>query len=130
MQVSKKIKGSKNTSTKTIAEKIAKFAKEDWFFDSVKVDEETQTITFGVNVLSVRVTIDTLDDDWFCVRFDDSSNTVRFVTNTDYRRIFNLIGTVKDEFFSLNNRMMELKLSGWKKSGRKKDKEVPLNTLF
>ncbi len=116
--------------TTNIAQKIAKFAKEDWFFDFVKVDEDSKTITFGVNVLSVRVTIDTLDDDWFRVRFDDNNNTVRFVTNTDYRRIYNLIETVKDEFFSLNDKMMQLKLSGWKKSGRKKDKEVPLNTLF
>lgn len=126
----KKNSGSKNTSTKTIAEKIVKFASEDWFFDSVQFDETSQTFTFGVNVLSVNATIETLDDNWFRVRFDDSSNTVRFVTNTDYRRIYNLIETVKDEFFSLNDKMMELKLSGWKKSGRKKNKEVPLNTLF
>lgn len=126
----KKISGSKNTSTKTIAEKIVKFASEDWFFDSVQFDENSQTFTFGVNVLSVSATIDTLDDDWFRVRFFDSSNTVRFVTNTDYRRIYNLIETVKDEFFSLNDKVMKLKLSGLKKSSRKKDKVVPLNTLF
>ena len=126
----KKSTGSKNTSTKKIAEKIVRIASEDWFFDSVQFDENSQTFTFGVNVLSVNATLETLDDDWFRVRFFDSSNTVRFVTNTDYRRIYNLIETVKDEFFSLNDKMMELKLSGWKKSGRKKDKEVPLNTLF
>lgn len=126
----KKISGSKNTSTKTIAEKIVKFASEDWFFDSVQFDENSQTFTFGVNVLSVSATIETLDDDWFRVRFFDSSNTVRFVTNTDYRRIYNLIETVKDEFFSLNDKVMKLKLSGLKKSSRKKDKVVPLNTLF
>lgn len=126
----KKISGSKNTSTKTIAEKIVKFASEDWFFDSVQFDENSQTFTFGVNVLSVNATIETLDDDWFRVRFDDSSNTVRFITNSDYRRIYNLIETVKDEFFSLNDKVMKLKLSGLKKSSRKKDKVVPLNTLF
>lgn len=126
----KTINGSKNTSTKTIAEKIVKFASEDWFFDSVQFDENSQTFTFGVNVFSVNATIETLDDDWFRVRIDDSSNTVRFVTNTDYRKIYNLIETVKDEFFSLNDKMMKLKLSGWEKSSRKKDKEVPLNTLF
>ena len=126
----KKSTGSKNTSTKKIAEKIVRIASEDWFFDSVQFDENSQTFTFGVNVLFVNATLETLDDDWFRVRFFDSSNTVRFVTNTDYRRIYNLIETVKDEFFSLNDKMMELKLSGWKKSGRKKDKEVPLNTLF
>ncbi|MBR6130233.1 MAG: hypothetical protein IKQ20_00050 [Bacteroidales bacterium] len=125
----KKIMGSKNTSTKTIAEKIVKFASEDWFFDSVQFDENSQTFTFGVNVLSVNATLETLDDNWFRVRFDDSSNTVRFIKNTDYRSIYNLIETVKDEFFSLNDKMM-LKLSGWEKSSRKKDKEVPLNTLF
>lgn len=126
----KKISGSKNTSTKTIAEKIVKFASEDWFFDSVQFDENSQTFTFGVNVLSVSATIETLDDNWFRVRFDDSSNTVRFITNSDYRRIYNLIETVKDEFFSLNDKVMKLKLSGLKKSSRKKDKVVPLNTLF
>lgn len=125
----KKIMGSKNTSTKIIAEKIVKFASEDWFFDSVQFDENSQTFTFGVNVLSVNATLETLDDNWFRVRFDDSSNTVRFIKNTDYRSIYNLIETVKDEFFSLNDKMM-LKLSGWEKSSRKKDKEVPLNTLF
>ncbi len=125
----KKIMGSKNTSTKTIAEKIVKFASEDWFFDSVQFDENSQTFTFGVNVLSVNATLETLDDNWFRVRFDDSSNTARFIKNTDYRSIYNLIETVKDEFFSLNDKMM-LKLSGWEKSSRKKDKEVPLNTLF
>lgn len=111
----KKISGSKNTSTKTIAEKIVKFASEDWFFDSVQFDENSQTFTFGVNVLSVSATIETLDDNWFRVRFDDSSNTVRFITNSDYRRIYNLIETVKDEFFSLNDKVMKLKLSGLKK---------------
>ncbi len=126
----KKISGSKNTSTKTIAEKIVKFASEDWFFDSVQFDENSQTFTFGVNVLSVSATIETLDDNWFRVRFDDSSNTVRFITNSDYRRIYNLIETVKDEFISLNDKVMKLKLSGLKKSSRKKDKVVPLNTLF
>lgn len=126
----KKISGSKNTSTKTIAEKIVKFASEDWFFDSVQFDENSQTFTFGVNVLSVSATIETLDDNWFRVRFEDSSNTVRFITNSDYRRIYNLIETVKDEFFSLNDKVMKLKLSGLKKSSRKKDKVVPLNTLF
>lgn len=125
----KKSTGSKNTSTKTIAEKIVRIASEDWFFDSVQFDENSQTFTFGVNVLSVNATLETLDDNWFRVRFDDSSNTVRFIKNTDYRSIYNLIETVKDEFFSLNDKMM-LKLSGWEKSSRKKDKEVPLNTLF
>ena len=126
----KKSTGSKNTSSKKIAEKIVRIASEDWFFDSVQFDENSQTFTFGVNVLSVNATLETLDDDWFRVRFFDSSNTVRFVTNTDYRKIYNLIETVKDEFFSLNDKMMKLKLSGWEKSSRKKDKEVPLNTLF